>query len=41
MTSLIGQQEFVFVATAGSHGNCDCSSRFGNTGFVLVLDETT
>ena len=41
MELLIGQQEFVFVATADAQGNCDCSPRFGNTGFVQVLDDTT
>ena len=41
MMSLIVQQELVFVATSDSHGNCDCSPRFGNRGFVLVLDERT
>ena len=41
MISLIGQQELAFVATSDSHGNCDCSPRFGNAGFVLVLDEVT
>ncbi|MCH8828892.1 MAG: pyridoxamine 5'-phosphate oxidase family protein [Planctomycetes bacterium] len=41
MISLIRQQEMVFVATADSHGNCDCSPRIGNAGFVLVLDEVT
>ena len=41
MASLIGQQEFVFVATADAQGNCDCSPRFGNAGFVHVLDDMT
>lgn len=41
MASLIGRQEMVFVATADAGGNCDCSPRFGNAGFVLVLDEAT
>ena len=41
MASLIRRQEMVFVATADGRGNCDCSPRFGNAGFVLVLDEAT
>ena len=41
MVSLIRRQEMVFVATADANGNCDCSPRFGNAGFVLVLDEAT
>ena len=41
MAALIRRQEMVFVATADASGNCDCSPRFGNAGFVLVLDETT
>jgi uncharacterized protein len=41
MASLIRRQEMVFVATADASGNCDCSPRFGNAGFVLVLDEAT
>jgi len=41
MVDLISRQEMVFVATADANGNCDCSPRFGNAGFVLVLDDTT
>ena len=41
MISLIRRQEMLFVATADTRGNCDCSPRFGNEGFVLVVDETT
>lgn len=41
MASLIRRQEMVFIATADSRGNCDCSPRFGNAGFVLVLDDVT
>lgn len=41
MASLIRRQEMVFVATADASGNCDCSPRFGNAGFVLVLDDAT
>ena len=38
MQSMIGRQEMVFVATADSDGNCDCSPRFGAPGFVEVVD---
>lgn len=41
MVDHIRRQEMVFVATADADGNCDCSPRFGNTGFVLVLDDKT
>lgn len=41
MISLIRQQEMVFVATADSRGNCDCTPRFGKRGFVHVVDEVT
>ena len=39
MTSFIGKQAMVFVATADSQGECDASARFGPPGFVEVLDE--
>ena len=41
MIVLIRGQEMVFVATADTRGNCDCSPRFGNRGFVLVVDKAT
>lgn len=41
MVDLIQRQEMVFVATADADGNCDCSPRFGNPGFVSVVDATT
>ena len=41
MVELIGQQEMVFIATADTDGNCDCSPRFGRAGFILVLDDRT
>jgi predicted pyridoxine 5'-phosphate oxidase superfamily flavin-nucleotide-binding protein len=31
----------VFVATADANGNCDCSPRFGISGFVIILDDKT
>lgn len=41
MQEFIQQQEMVFVATADSHGECDCSFRAGSPGFIHVLSETT
>ena len=37
MAALIGQQEFVFVATADTQAKCDRAPRFGHTGFVMLL----
>ncbi len=39
MTEFVRQQEIVFVATADGDGECDCSLRAGEAGFVYVLDE--
>lgn len=39
MRRYIQKQEMVFIATADSHGECDCSFRGGLPGFVRVLDE--
>lgn len=41
MREFIARQEMVFIATADSTGECDCSSRAGLPGFVRVLDEKT
>ncbi len=41
MVELIRRQEMMFIATSDAHGNCDCSPRFGQAGFVLVLDDRT
>ena len=41
MIELIERQEMVFVATADAQGNCDCSPRFGQPGFVRVIDHDT
>ena len=41
MKDLIRRQEMVFVATADAEGHCDCSPRFGKSGFVVVLDDQT
>ncbi|OQK16163.1 hypothetical protein AU255_13745 [Methyloprofundus sedimenti] len=38
MREFIGRQENMFIATADKHGECDCSARFGNPGFVRVLN---
>lgn len=41
MQEFIAQQEMLFIGTADSHGECDCSFRSGLPGFVRVLDEKT
>ena len=41
MREFILKQEMVFIATAGSKGECDCSFRAGKKGLVRVLDEKT
>ena len=41
MIELIARQEMVFVATADAGGNCDSSPRFGEPGFIHIIDETT
>jgi len=41
MKDLIAAQEMVFIATSDAQGNCDCSPRFGKTGFITVLDDQT
>jgi len=41
MREFILKQEMVFIATADSKGECDCSFRAGKKGFVRVLDEKT
>jgi truncated hemoglobin YjbI len=37
MREFIARQEFMFVGTADRHGECDCSPRFGEPGFIRVL----
>jgi truncated hemoglobin YjbI len=37
MREFVSQQEFMFVGTADRHGECDCSPRFGELGFIRVL----
>lgn len=39
MRRYVNKQEMVFIATADSNGECDCSFRGGLPGFVRVLDE--
>ncbi len=39
MRAFIEQQEMLFIATADTHGECDCSFRAGLPGFVRVVDE--
>jgi truncated hemoglobin YjbI len=39
MREFISQQEFMFVSTADRHGECDCSPRFGEPGFIRVLGD--
>ena len=41
MRGFISKQEMVFIATADSKGECDCSFRAGKRGFVEVLNEKT
>ena len=39
MKDFISRQEFLFVATADHHGECDCTSKFGKPGFIRVLSD--
>ncbi len=41
MQSFIGRQEMMFIATADAKGQCDCSPRFGQPGFVVVMNNKT
>jgi predicted pyridoxine 5'-phosphate oxidase superfamily flavin-nucleotide-binding protein len=41
MQEYIGEQEMFFLASADAHGECDCSFRAGEKGFVRVLDDRT
>ena len=41
MREFILKQEMVFIATADSKGECDCSIRAGKQGFVRVLNKKT
>ncbi len=39
MQEFIRKQEMMFISTADGHGECDASFRFGEAGFVMVVDE--
>ena len=39
MQEFIAKEEMMFIATADAHGECDNSFRFGEAGFVMVVDE--
>jgi truncated hemoglobin YjbI len=39
MKEFIVRQEFLFVSTADSNGECDCTSKFGVPGFIHVLSD--
>jgi len=39
MQEFIVKQEFMFVSTSDSHGECDCTSKFGTPGFIRVINE--
>jgi len=41
MKTLIKNQEMFFMATSDAQGNCDCSPRFGQKGFVHILNDET
>lgn len=40
MQTFIAQQEMVFISTSDKHGECDCSFRSGEAGFITVIDDT-
>jgi truncated hemoglobin YjbI len=39
MKEFIARQEFLFIATSDRHGECDCTSKFGQPGFIRVLGD--
>ena len=39
MQEFILEQEFLFIASADKKGECDCTSKFGQPGFIRVLNE--
>ena len=41
MREFLARQQMMFVSTADGRGECDCSFRSGEPGFVQVLDERT
>lgn len=40
MELFISQQNMLFISTSDAKGECDSSFRYGEKGFVLVLDKT-
>ncbi|HEY3733570.1 MAG TPA: pyridoxamine 5'-phosphate oxidase family protein [Streptosporangiaceae bacterium] len=41
MKEFIGRMEMAFIATSDAGGECDCSFRTGEAGFLRVLDDNT
>jgi uncharacterized protein len=41
MQQFLAEQEMVFLASADGKGECDCSFRAGEKGFIRILDERT
>lgn len=41
MREFVARQQMVFISTADGNGECDCSFRAGEPGFVVALDERT
>jgi uncharacterized protein len=39
MQTFIAQQEMVFISTSDKNGECDCSFRSGEAGFITIIDE--
>ena len=41
MQKFMSKQEMVFISTSDKNGECDCSLRTGEAGFIVVIDEHT
>ena len=41
MQEFIAHQEMVFISTSDAQGECDCSLRTGDAGFIQVLNDKT
>ncbi len=39
MQKFVEQQEFLFISTSDAKGECDCTSKLGEAGFIRVLNE--
>jgi truncated hemoglobin YjbI/predicted pyridoxine 5'-phosphate oxidase superfamily flavin-nucleotide-binding protein len=39
MQEFIKRQEFLFIASSDRNGECDCTSKFGKSGFIRVLSD--